>query len=245
VHADWTPPKDPNPEKILTEAQDDSRAGRYEDALAKQVWFHENALKYAPAMSGVRLSFALGQWLELGERYPPAMTRLKATRDQAEGAVKEGTDPRHAFLDAAAINRELRDTGRTRNLFLWLDENKPEVARRTYDAAEPALIAAKDYRLCGKYLDPDRQFIRDVDLYRTTKNMARGEDMKDYAAELEEHSNKMFAQDAATLVALLVLNDRQADADRIAADALKESDYPALKGMIEKALKGELPSPAP
>ena len=56
-----------------------------------------------------------------------------------------------------------------------------------------------------------------------------------------QDSKERFARETATLVALLVLNERQADADRIAAEALKESDYPALKEMVKKALKGELP----
>ena len=72
---DWTPPSNPNPDKILREAQDDARAGRYPDALAKHVWFHENALTYAPAMYGVRLSFALSYWVNLGNLYPPARTK--------------------------------------------------------------------------------------------------------------------------------------------------------------------------
>ena len=65
--------------------------------------------------------------------------------------------------------------------------------------------------------------------------------MQEYAKKLEEHSKRLFANGAATLVALLVINDRQADAERIAAEALRESDDPALKGALQKALKGELP----
>jgi hypothetical protein len=238
---DWTPPANPNPDKILSEAQDDARAGRYEDALAKHVWFHQNALKYAPAMAGVRLSFALMYWRELADVYPAALTKLKAIRDEAEAGSREGSDPRRAFLDAAAINRELGEPGRTKDLFLWLDANKPEVARKTFDAAEPALIASKEYQLCGKYLDPDRQLKRHVDLYRLQKTMAHDEDMKDHATEINQLSTETFARDAATLVALLALNERHADAERIAAEAVRESDYPALKTMIAKALKGELP----
>jgi hypothetical protein len=194
-------------------------------------------------MYGVRLSFALGYWIELADLYPPALTKLKAVRDEAEAGAREGSDSRHAFFDAAAINRELGEGSRTKDLFLWLDANKPEVAKRTFDAAEPALIAAKEYQLCGKYIDPERQFKRNVDLYRMQKSIAKENagESDEYAGELEEHSKDMFARDTATLVALLVLNQRQADADRIAAEALAESDFPALKEMVQKALTGELP----
>ncbi len=240
---DWIPPSNPNPDRILSEAQDDTRAGRYSDALAKHVWFHENALKYAPAMYGVRLSFALSYWLNLANLYPPALTKLKAVRDDAATRVRNGFGPREAFIDFAAINRELKEAGQTKDLFLWLDSNSPETARQVFDSAEPALIQAKEYQLCGKYLDPDRSFHRIADLYRETKRIAKdsASEMGEYSKVLEEHSNKSFANEAATLVALLVLNDRQADAKRIAAEALKESDDPALKETLPKALKGELP----
>jgi hypothetical protein len=243
VLGDWTPPPNPKPDKILSEAQDDARAGRYADALAKHVWFFDNALKYAPAMYGVRLSFALSYWHELALVYPPALAKLESVRDDAAANVREGRDPRHSFHDVASINRELGDEPQTKDLFLWLDSKSPEIARQVFDIAEPALLQAKEYRLCGKYLDPDGAFHRIADLYRETKRMATDPagGMGDYAKDLEEHSNRSFANGAATLVALLVLNDRQADAERIANEALKESDDPALKAMLQSALNGELP----
>jgi len=51
----------------LDKAEEYKREGKYAQALERQIWFHKNALKYAPAMRGVRLSFALGVWIELGQ----------------------------------------------------------------------------------------------------------------------------------------------------------------------------------
>ena len=48
-----------------------------------------------------------------------------------------------------------------------------------------------------------------------------------------------------TLVALLVLNERKADADRIAAAAVKEWDDPKFNRQMEKAKNGRLPAPWP
>src|SRR5690349_21544262 len=85
----WTPPADPDPQQILNEARDDARAKHYEEALEKYVWFHEHALEYRPSMSGVRLSFALSDWVKLGESYPPALVKLREIRD----AVKKRVTP--------------------------------------------------------------------------------------------------------------------------------------------------------
>jgi hypothetical protein len=40
---EWTVPTDPDPQTILREAAENTRAGQYELALAKHIWFHENA----------------------------------------------------------------------------------------------------------------------------------------------------------------------------------------------------------
>ena len=74
---DWTPPEKPDPEAILQEIREDVKNRRYEVALSKTLWFHENALALRPSLSGVRLSFALSYWLELGEVYPPALEEMK------------------------------------------------------------------------------------------------------------------------------------------------------------------------
>jgi len=42
-----------------------------------------------------------------------------------------------------------------------------------------------------------------------------------------------------------VINDRTADADWVAAEAVKEIDNPGLREQLEKARKGEVPPPWP
>jgi hypothetical protein len=241
VFADWTPPVKPDPHKILQEARDDREAGRYADALAKHVWFHENALKYQRGLYGVRLSFALGYWVELGNVYPPALLMLKTIRDEAAKKVREADADQKVFEifhDFAAINRALEEQSKTTDLFVWLDANKPKAAERAFGTAEPALIQSKQYRLCGKYIDADRSFAEIVTLYQVNKRMSKD---PRFGERLREHSERTFSNSTATLVALLVLNDRKADALRIAEKALKEHDDAEFKQALEKAKKGELP----
>jgi hypothetical protein len=105
----WTPPAHPNPQAILQEAVEDRVAGRYEDALQKQLWFHKEAVKIQPALVGVRSSFALAYWAHLAAKYPPALEALKKVRAEAEQDVRAGREPVQAFGDVAAINNELDD----------------------------------------------------------------------------------------------------------------------------------------
>jgi hypothetical protein len=242
---DWTPPKNPDPYKILNEARDDRDAGRFADALAKHVWYHENALKYRPAQYGVRLSFALSDWVELGNLYPPALLMLQSVRDEAGKKVREATSHQkifQTFHDFAAINRAIEEQSKTTDLFVWLDANKPKAAERAFGVAEPALIESKQYRLCGKYIDADRAFGEIVRHYHMNQGMAKSEK---FGGDFREFAQKTFSNSTATLVALLVLNDHKADALRIAEKALKEHDDAEFKQTLEKAKKGELPPSRP
>ena len=78
---DWIPAQNPDVDAIRAEAQQDRRAGRYEIALKKHIWYHENALKLGIGQGGVRLSFALSNWPALGEVYPPALGKMRQIRD--------------------------------------------------------------------------------------------------------------------------------------------------------------------
>ena len=240
------PPDKPNPREILNEAESDAAAGRYADALAKHVWFHENALKYEPGMYGVRLSFALGAWKSLAERYPAAREKLEAIRDEAAAEVRKKDADRetfHYFHDFAAISDVLGEPNRTRDLFVWLDSNRPSLAREVFEVAQPSLIKLKEYRLCGKYLDPNRSFEQILQLYKETRRIASEPQFK--AGEMESFADTMFSNSTRTLVALLVLNGRKEDAERVAEQARREWTDTAFRDQLEKALGGLVPEPWP
>jgi hypothetical protein len=238
----WTAPADPDPQKILQEAEADTRAGRYEDSLAKHIWFHENALNIQPAQYGVRLSFALSDWVKLGESYPPALEKLKSIRDQDEKKIRQGKSSRGIFHDFEAINKELKETSRTKDTFIWLDSNAPTFAKEVFDIAEPDLVRAKEYRLCNKYLDPNNSFQHMLDLYKETMEIAKN---SQFGKRTSEYDQKEFSNSSATLVALLAVNGRTAEANDIATKATAAYDDPQFKSLLQKAKKGEVPAPWP
>ena len=112
----WTPPENPYPSDILSSARADKQHGRFERALAKHIWYHDNALKHQRSQYGVRLSFALGDWLELAQLYPPAKAAFLHTRDKTETAFREHPDP-NLFHDLSSMNRYLKEDNRTVDLF--------------------------------------------------------------------------------------------------------------------------------
>jgi len=238
----WKLPENPDPHEILSEAQADARAKRYEDALAKHVWFHRNALKYEPALGGVRLSFALSYWHELGKAYPPALVKLKEIRNEAAKNVTNGNHVRESFHDLAAINRTVGEESHTKEIFVLLDAQNADAAKEVFNLAQPALINAKKYKLCGKYIDPKRSFPRIIEHFRMNKRLAK---QSRYEASSLEFADKKFTNDATTLIALLTINGRKAEAEEIAGDAKKEWNNASFHAEIDKALQGKLPKPWP
>lgn len=236
--ADWTPPDHPNGQWILFEADNDTRGHRYQMALAKHLWFHKNAVKNEPALAGVRLSFALSSWHDLGVQYPPAMTALVAVRDEAQDSVRLGNGVFEAMMDFRSLNDVLGERAHTRDLFVALDQSDPERARKIFRLAVPALVTTREYELCGKYLQPRQDLARAIDTFRQSKGGLTGVLVGDIG-------RKSFTNEVATLVALLALNHRDEEAAEMARLARAEWDDPAFGAALDTGLKGEVPEPWP
>src|SRR5262245_51982430 len=116
--------------------------GKYAEALTEYVWFHHHALTEQPSLYGVRLSFALAHWKELGDVYPPALTAVKGVRDDKTHRLTAGELDRELFHDVEAINQYLGANTETAKLFALLDRDAPEFARVCSNLALEALVEA-------------------------------------------------------------------------------------------------------
>ena len=244
---DWQPPENPDPTIILREAKSDAAKGDYEVALAKHLWYHDNATKLQPSQSGVRLSFALSYWLQLGENYPPALAKLREVRDETEARVRDENLVRvrfQDFHDLAALNKTLREEERTADTFQWLSEIDAEDARRVYGISEAALVKQREFALCGKYIVPDESVSHIGESYRRGLKSA-----KRFGNKHQDYVNKKIVNDSAMLVAILVQNDRMEEAKEVAAELKQIVAAPALLKKLERAiddsLSGVVPTPWP
>ncbi len=237
---EWTAPKDPDPRAILREAAEDRKAGRYDMALAKHLWFHQNVLKHDESYYGVRLSFALADWADLATVHPPAQAALARTRDEALDDFK-GRRGEHsgyaAFHDFEAINESLGDEALTVATFVALDKQDPARAKDVFNLAQPALIRARQYGLCGKYVGPEEDWLRAAEFYQYGRDMENPEHAR-FAA-------KSFTNNVTTLLAILVVNGRRPEAETIAEKARLEWDDAGFHAAIDSALAGVVPDAFP
>lgn len=239
---EWTPPENPDPQAILREARSDRDAKRYEVALAKHLWFHQNALSIQHSLYGVRLSFALSAWHDLAEQYPPALEKLKEIRDQAAEDVMQGKEVRESFHDMAAINRTLGEEALTKDTFEALDRKNPAAAKQVFGLAQPALVRGRAYGLYARYVEPRKDFSRMNEAYRQGERLA--EDPR-FGVRHLEFARKKFANDATTLVAILTVNERKAEAEEIALSAKEVWNDASFHAELDKALMGIVPEPWP
>src|ERR1035437_4162991 len=132
----WSPAVAPGSasdlQKILGEAKDFMSKGAYEEALQRHIWYHNHALAIDPAQTGVRLSFALSDWMELGRRYPKAKQALLEIRDNKTREIAAGRGYAEMVQETKAINHELQSEDATYALFKTIREKDPQLAKQCY-----------------------------------------------------------------------------------------------------------------
>lgn len=218
----------------LEEARKLAEDGKYEEALQKHIWFHEESKK-SPGLGGVRLSFALSEWIELSKKYPPAKKALVDIRDKNEKALLDGTGNFNNFLDLSAINEYLGEKDKTYQLFKILHNKHPEIADLCYNVAKDILVEKKDYQICGKYItDPIGEFeniryMREVDLSMMRKNTAFD------TPEMRQHTDKSFIKDTCNLIEILIGLGKKSEAEKIQKKALNYFDHNEIRSAITDA----------
>ena len=140
---------------------------------------------------------------------------MKQVRDETEKRIRNEDQVRVKFAEFhefVAFNRTLREEQRTLKAFQWLDETDVEDAKRVFIIAKPSLIKQKEYELYGKYVDPERDIKRIGEHYEMGLKLANGRLGGRVGDRHREYTEKKFLNAATTLVAILVQNDRKAEA---------------------------------
>jgi tetratricopeptide (TPR) repeat protein len=219
-------------EAALNAARRLAAEGNYEQALEKHIWFHNHALEVRPSYYGVRLSYALSDWIELGNKYPKALATLKAIRDEKTARLLTGEADRGLFHDVESINDHLKESRATVELFKKLDGAQPEFAASVYDIADEALIAAGEYGLAKKYLgDPMERFATAKQRFDEGMDYAKSSRSRDASRTAFEH---IFTEDIVRIITVLDKAGDSAMAREVQSNALVVLDSPAIKNAMNK-----------
>lgn len=211
----WEPAADTSAQQLLEDARQDVIDGRLAQAAEKHLWFHDHVLERDPAMSGVRLSFALFDWAELARRYPPAMEQLNAVRDRTLARMDAGgSTGQTALRELISLNTALQDPASTRDGFERLAHRDPALAERHTLDALPALIALNDVALASKHLQVEPALRSTEELYRSMKaSMPRLP--ADSLAEALRAQQRYVELQLARVAYVLVKDGRDAEAQQV------------------------------
>jgi hypothetical protein len=147
------------PTEVLRQARQLVKSQQYAEALQKYTWFHDHALDTDRSLVGVRLSYAISEWVELGEIYPPARRALESVRDAKAESLMQGTNDGSFFHDVASINRALGQVEQTRDLFKAMAGADRGVAEKCFRFALESLVHTKEFGLARIFLPDPRKEI--------------------------------------------------------------------------------------
>ncbi len=111
------------------------------------------ASKSVSGMTGVRLSYGLGAWAELGELYPPALEALQALAEKLKKQLWEGEGDFDVMAEYSSINQYLGDAQATVRVFRHVAQHYPKQASRQFFAVQDVLFTAHEYELISQFID--------------------------------------------------------------------------------------------
>jgi hypothetical protein len=217
--------------KYLNDTQALVRNGSYKEALDRFIWFHNHAEEKEPAISAVRLSFALAYWKQLGLVYPPAMDAMTRIRDMKTSLLENGKGEFQLCNEVAALNRTLEQESKTVELFRILDRQESPLTERCWLTMKDPIIKAKAYDLAKKYLgDPVRAFNKIKAMYEM--NAARyGE--KNFGESFRASYENRFIEDTLSIINVAIASGKTETALDIRDKALAVLDDPRLRKVIQ------------
>lgn len=217
--------------EYLDETRDLVREGEHEEALERFIWFHNHALEQSPSMYGVRLSFALSYWKQLGEVYPPALEAMESIRDEKTALLEKGEGNIGIFHDVIAFNRTLDENKKTLRLFEQIDEEQPERAGEFWPLAKDVVLDKKRYELARKYVgDPVEAF---DEVKANYERLLKYDNALEVTDEMIAFNENRLVEESVKLIDLALEFENREAAIEIQEKALSLVDDDRLRDAVE------------
>lgn len=208
-----------------------AEAGKFKEALDKHLWFHEASREF-PGMGGVRLSYALDTWMELAEKYSPAMEALINLRNTNRDTLLKGDGTFDNFHDLSAIDRVLGESEDTFSVFLEIHNNYPEQAKRYYHVVENLIVERKAYDICECYLtDPKEKYSHLQHMHEMNIELINSNPTMDND-EFREYTKESFVNGVCQLIEILLALHKNDIAEEIQKQALTYFDNKLIREAI-------------
>ncbi|HWN95302.1 MAG TPA: hypothetical protein VNT99_09740, partial [Methylomirabilota bacterium] len=240
------PGEEPDLDKIRREAAELARQGQYDEALQRHLWYHNHALEINPAQAGVRLSFALAQWMELARRYPKAKQALVEVRDRGTREFEDGGGHFDLFMEISSINEQLGEQNATHALFKSIQSRNPEIARQCFHVADELLVDKGEYALCVSFIPSFQERFEQICVSREQMLELAGRSPQMNQTPLRKAAERSFIKDTRQVIEILIGVGRKAEAERIHEQAVAILNVPELQSAMtdaeQRVAKGSTPN---
>jgi len=221
----------------LNAAKISAREGRFAEALSEYICFHEHALEEEPALRGVRLSFALGYWMELAGQYPPARAALQSIRDEKTRLLKDGAEDWELFKDVSSINETLSNDEATYDLFCLINSRNPAFAAQCARLATPALVKAFDFKLARSFIsDPDQAIQQLASGFNKGIERANRSSTSERKVNITNAEVRIYAEDVKQLIQIVGGAGEWERADALAEYAISLVGSSEMQDAVRAAL---------
>ena len=203
-----------NVHKALADARALFKEKEYAKALERYEYFFDHALEEAKSLYGVRLSYCLDEWAELGSKYAPALARLRIKAEEAHELLLRTRNPER-FHDYIAICGYLKRGAAPVELFLTLHPSDPELAKSMVRFIWDELVDAKQWNVCAAYLgDPGSNYA--LALKKFDRSMAISDENPSFGGtEFNEQIDGWYVRDVTNIVRVLANSGEAASARAI------------------------------
>lgn len=207
-----------DPKKALELARIYRNEGKYQEALEMHEYYHFNILSVSPAYQGARLSYAIADWLKLGEKYPKAKQRLIEIRDGEIKKVKSGNWSFDNFWDMVAISRYLKEDQKIIEVFKIISgkESDSKKINSCFNLVLEDLVNAGEMELCNKYFpDPVLSVQHEKERLKTLDILPFSQDEQETIEDAKIFIRKDYVKKLSLLVRVLKSANRLKDLDAI------------------------------
>jgi hypothetical protein len=259
----WSPApgEKPNLQKILQSAKSLTDEGRYEEALQRYLWYFEHS-RTNDSQQGVRLSFTLSDWIDLGRLYPNARQALIEIRDGDVQKFSEGRGNFKLFMEVQSISHYLGDDNAAYSLFKQIEQRDKPLAQQCFRVMEDLLLEHGDYQKCLDYIgDPQTTFekirveherMKHFEEQSAARNEEQRKRFQEMAKtnpafahpfpELPKFADENFVKQMRQLIEILIATGHKADAEKIRDEAVAVLNDPWLKSAVDD-MEGKFQNP--
>lgn len=140
------------PKKVLIAARKAFKTKNYKESLRLYEYFFDHSMdEDESSYYGVRLSYCLDEWVELGKVYPKARNQLIKKKEESLKLLHKKLDP-EKFNDFKSIASYLNMDDEVMDEFLHLHKINHKLAKKCVRFIWNKLVESKNWKMCQNYL---------------------------------------------------------------------------------------------